>query len=146
MSLPTQYSLPIGVAFAVGIVLSLTRRFTGLFVELSSAPSPELLSWYGFGMRGVAFLLVYGALLGVAYRIESEVRHPNGDAILGVGAGVAGAVGYAIATAATVIFTGIGSPGIAFALVTTIGAGFGTGVELGVVAFAGAAMSRRNWG
>lgn len=145
MSPAKPFVLPIAVAFLIGIVVSLTRRFAVLVVELPvSTPPTELLSWYGFGMRGVAFILVYGTLFGLAYWIDSRTDHPNGDAVVALGSGIAGLLGFCLATTATIVLTDIGYPGITYAVVATVGSGIGTGVELAVVTFAGAALARRS--
>lgn len=138
------YALPAAVAAIVGAVVSLTRRFSALVVELfGTAPTVELLSWYAVGARAVAFVLVYGLLLGSTYWVAVRAPHPNGDSIAGLATGVPGGLGYAIATLATVLFAGVSYPGWAFLLATTLGSGVAVGVELGVVGFAGAAIARR---
>lgn len=137
------YALPAVVALLVGVAVGLTRRFTVLVVELStSVPPTELLSWYTVGVRAVAFLLVYGLLFGVVYRLAADRSRPNDESILALAVGIAGGVGYAVVTVATVGLTDVSYPGVTFAIVATLGAGIAIGVELGVVAFAGSALAR----
>lgn len=143
MSSPKSYALPAVVAAIAGAVVSLARRFTALVVELSaSVPSTDVLSWYAVGGRTVAFLFVYGLLFGVAYLVASRRRHPDDDSTVALVVGIAAGVGYAAATLATIAFAEISYPGWTFAAATTVGSGIAVGIELGVVAFAGAALAR----
>lgn len=139
-----QYSILVILSAAIGAIVSITRRFTVLLMELPMAnPDIQLLSWYTLGIRGVAFLLVYGLLFGVAYQIAGEPSHPDGSLKGPPLAGVAGAGGFAIATLGLVIATDIDFQGWLFTGLATIGPGFAVGVQFSVVVFAGMALSRR---
>ncbi|EMA67906.1 hypothetical protein [Halorubrum kocurii] len=134
---------PPAVAAVVAATVALTRRIATLVLESPiGIPGPGALTRYTLGGRFVAFALVYGLLLGVAYR----VGRGGGDA-LDVGAttlatGVVGAVGYVVVTGAVLLWAGPEQGWVV--AVGTLGSAVGVGVELVVVAFAGLALGR--WG
>ena len=133
--------IPPAVAALVAVALSLARRITTIALESSmNIPDPGTLSLYAFGGRAVGFLLVYGLLLGVAYRVGRR----DGDA-LDIGAttltaGVAAGVAYLVGTGAVLLWAGPDQN--VFVAVGTVGGAVGAGVELAVVAFAGLALGR----
>ena len=133
--------IPPAVAAVVAVAVSLTRRITTILLESSiSMPEAETLSLYIFGGRAVGFVLVYGLLLGVAYRVGRR----DADAIdLGattLAAGVAGGIAYLLGTGAVLLWAGPAQNVIV--AVGTVGGAAGAGVELAVVSFAGLALGR----
>jgi len=92
------------------------------------------------GGRFAAFLLVYGLVLGLAYRVG-----PGVDDRLALASGAAAALGH-LAGAAVVrraADAGFGAGGPLVEAVVALGFSAGAGVELAVVAVAGGALGRR---
>ena len=134
---------PVLVAVVAAVATTLQRFFVPLLLEFDIDVSTPATTQYALAARLVAFLLVYGALLGVAYwagrRADDEPR-------LSVVAAAAFAVGATVAlvTAVAVYLTlGLGHRDLFTAAAALVGQSAGTGVELGVVAFAGLAAGSR---
>lgn len=133
--------IPPAVAAVVAAAISLARRITTIVLQSSvDLSGPGVLSLYATGGRAVAFVLVYGLLLGAAYRVGRR----SGDG-LGVGTtvlatGVVAAVVYLVGTAAILLWAGPEQGAIV--AVAAFGSAVGVGVQLGVVAFAGLALGR----
>jgi len=132
--------IPPAVAAVVAAAISLVRRVPTVVLESSvGVPSPRALTLYTLGGRAVAFVLVYGLLLGAAYRVGRR-----GDG-LGVGTtvlatGVVAAVVYLIGTAAILLW--VEPQQGAVTAVSVVGSAVGVSVQLGVIAFAGLALGR----
>ena len=130
------------VTAVVAAAVALTRRIPTLVLESPiGIPGPGALTRYTLGGHFVGFVLVYGLLLGVAYRVGR-----GGDA-LDVGAttlatGVVGAVVYLVVSGAVLLWAGP-EQGLLVA-VGAVGSAAGVGVELAVVGVGGLALGR--WG
>lgn len=138
----TRALLPaIVTAFAAGTT-ALTRRLAPILLESSvDIPPTNLLSLYIAGGRFVSFALVYGLLLGVAYRIGRTRDDPRGDGTVVLATGVVATVAYLVVTAGTLLW--LDPQQGAITAVRTVGSSVGVGVQLAVVAFAGLALGRR---
>jgi len=125
------------VAAAAAAAATLQRFVVPLFLEFDvSVPAPAT-TRYALAARFAAFLLVYGALLGVAYWAGGRA---DGDTRPAAVAAAAFAVGTAVAlatTGAVLLTLGPGNQGWLVRAATVVGQSAGTGVELGVVTFAG---------
>ncbi|WP_128904012.1 hypothetical protein [Halorubrum amylolyticum] len=133
--------VPPAVAAVVAVAISVTRRIPPIILESSIGLSgPGAISLYTLGGRFVAFALVYGLLLGVAYRVGRR-----GDDALDVGGttlatGAVGGIAYLVGTGAVLLWIGP-DQGVIVAL-GALGSAVAVGVELAVVAFAGLALGR----
>ena len=121
------------VTAVVSAAVALTRRIPTLVLESAiGIPEPGALTRYTLGGRFVGFVLVYGLLLGVAYR----VGRGGGDAL------DVGAVVYPVASGAVLLWAGPEQRSLV--AVGAIGSAAGVGVELAGVGVAGLALGR--WG
>ncbi|MUW14512.1 hypothetical protein GJ633_07370 [Halorubrum sp. CBA1125] len=133
--------VPPAVAAVAAAAISVARRIAPLILESSiDIPGPGALSLYALGGRAVSFVLVYGLLLGVAYRVGRR----GGDA-LDVGAttlatGAVGGLVYLVGSGAVLLWTGPNQDVIV--ALGALGSAVGVGVQLAVVAFAGLALGR----
>jgi hypothetical protein len=133
--------IPPAVAAVAAVAVAVNRRLVPVLLESNvGVPSPRALAAYAFGGRFVAFALVYGLLLGVAFAVgrrESAGAH----GATAVATGVAGAVGYTIATGILLLLVDM-EQGLAVSVAGLV-AGVGVGVQFAVVAFAGLALAER---
>jgi len=133
--------LPPAVAAVVAAAISLIHRNTTILVQSSiDIPNAETLALYTIGGRALAFVLVYGLLLGVAYWVG---RHSDDEFGLGTTALATGAVGgvvYLVGTAAILLWVDFDQEVVG--ALAALGSAIGVGVELAVVAFAGLALGR----
>jgi len=98
--------LPIAAGFAATIV-SVTRRSSALLLESSlTTPSIEMVPLIVLGSRFVAFLLVYGLVFGVAYRIGAHHVDARADGMLALGTGIIGAATYFVGTGTVLLMLG----------------------------------------
>ncbi|OYR57328.1 hypothetical protein [Halorubrum halodurans] len=133
--------LPPAVAAVVAAAIGVTRRLPPILIELSlEIPSPSALSVYIAGSRFVSFVLVYGLLLGVAYRVGRGREGDRGDGTLVLATGGVAAVAYLVVTAGILLW--LGPEQRAIAAVRLVGSTVSVGVQLAVVAFAGLALGR----
>lgn len=131
------------VAGVAAAVLSITRRSSTLLLESSiTTPPPETLSLIVLGSRVVAFVLVYGLVLGVAYRIGAHWEGVSTDGTLALGAGIVGAATYFVGTGAVLLSLEAHQNALVSAL-GVLGSTVSVGVQLAVVAFAGLALGHR---
>ncbi|WP_123623840.1 hypothetical protein [Halorubrum sp. CSM-61] len=133
--------VPPAVAAVVAAAISVTRRVPTVVMESSiGVPGPRALSLYTLGGRFAAFVLVYGLLLGVAYRAG---RH-GGDAVdaraTTLATGAIGGLAYLVGTTAVLLWAGPSHEAIS--AVGALGAAVAVGVQFAVVAFAGLALGR----
>ncbi|MGQ3329825.1 hypothetical protein [Halorubrum sp. FL23] len=133
--------LPPAVAAVVAVAVGVVRRIPPIVVESPiEIPGPGALSLYTLGGRAAAFVLVYGLLLGVAYRVGRR----DGDAIdagaTTLATAAIGGIAYLVASGAVVLWLGPNQRWIA--AVGTLGSAAAVGVELAIVAFAGLALGR----
>lgn len=136
--------LPPLAAAVAAVALTVQRVFVALLLELDVGLSAPASTRYALALRFASFLLVYGVLLGVAYwagarEADSDTSYPLVAAVTFV---VAAAVAL-LTSVAVVQVLGWGTRGVFVALATTVGQSASTGVQLGVVAFAGLAAGRR---
>jgi hypothetical protein len=132
--------IPPAVAAVVAAAISLVRRITTIILQSSvDIPGPGVLSLYATGGRAVAFVLVYGLLLGAAYRIGRRGGGVDVGATV-LATGVVAAVVYLVGTAAILLWAGPEQGAVV--AVAAFGSAVGVGVQLGVVAFAGLALGR----
>ncbi|EMA65974.1 hypothetical protein C461_12403 [Halorubrum aidingense JCM 13560] len=139
--------IPPAVAAVAAAAISLTRRVPTVVLESSvGVPSPRALTLYTLGGRAVAFVLVYGLLLGAAYRVgrRGDGVGRRGDGVdvgaTALAAGVVAAVVSLVGTAAILLW--VEPQQGAVTAVSAVGSAVGVGVQLGVVAFAGLALGR----
>lgn len=131
------------VAGVVAAVLSITRRSSTLLLESSvTTPPPETLSLIVLGSRFVAFVLVYGVVFGVAYRIGAQRGDASADGTLALGTGIVGAATYFIGTGVVLLSLEAHQNALVSAL-GVLGSTISVGVQLAVVAFAGLALGHR---
>ena len=131
--------LPPATAAVVALAVSLTRRVTTIAVGTAiGVPGPGALTLYRFGGRAVGFVLVYGLLLGVAYRVGRR-GDPLDIGPTTLATGLVGGVAFLFGTAAILAWTGSRNVIVA---VGTVGAAVGAGIELAVVALAGLSLGR----
>ncbi|PAU83029.1 hypothetical protein CK500_12975 [Halorubrum salipaludis] len=136
----TWSPLPPAVAAVVAAALSVTRRVPTVVMESSiGVPGPRALSLYTLGGRFAAFVLVYGLLLGAAYRVGRAGGAVDARATT-LATGAVGGLVYLVGTAAVLLWTGPSQEVIS--AVTTLGSAVAVGVQLAVVAFAGIALGR----
>ena len=131
--------LPPATAAAVALAISLTRSVTTVAVGTPiDVPGQGALTLYRLGGRAVGFVLVYGLLLGVAYRVGRR-----GDALdvgpTALATGLVGGVSFLLGTGAVLAWIG---PQNVIVVVGTVGTAVGVGVELAVVALAGLSLGR----
>ncbi|MFC5133708.1 MULTISPECIES: hypothetical protein [Haloferacaceae] len=137
----TRALLPAAVAVVAAATTSVTRRIAPILLESSiDLPSTDALSLYVAGGRFVSFVLVYGALLGVAYRIGRTRGDLHGVGTITFTTGVVSAVAYLVVTAGTLLW--LGPQQGAITAVLAVGSSVGFGVQLSVVVFAGLALGR----
>lgn len=133
---------PVGAA-VVAFLISITQRLPPLLVELTgNAPTPRGLSVTILGARVVVFLLTYGGLLGLAFWAAAETPSPSRDGPVAVAAGVAAAVGVLAGAGSTILVTD-GGLSVLVQVAAMLVESVTTGVQLGVVVFAGTALARR---
>ena len=132
--------LPPATAAVVSLAVSLTRRATTIAAGTAiGVPGPGALTLYRLGGRAVGFVLVYGLLLGVAYRVGRSGDAPDvGPTTLATG--LVGGTVFLLGTGAVLAWIGPGQNVIV--AVGTIGAAVGVGIELAVVALAGLSFGR----
>lgn len=137
----TRALLPAAVAVVAAATTSVTRRIAPILLESPiDLPSTDALSLYVAGGRFVSFVLVYGALLGVAYRIGRTRGDLRSDGRVALVVGVVSAVAYLVVTAGTLLW--LGPQQGAITAVLAVGSSVGFGVQLAVVVFAGLALGR----
>jgi len=134
--------LPPLVAAVAAVPATLQRFVAPLLIEFDVDSTGSTYTQYVLGTRLLSFLLVYGALLGVAYWIGSRTDdRPRLTLVSAATFAVATAV--ALATTGAVFSTLQSQPsGLLQLAGGTLGQSVSTGVQLAVVAFAGLAAGR----
>lgn len=136
-------AVPVLVAAVAAVASTVQRFLVPLLLEFDVGLSAPAHTRYTLAARFASFLLVYGALLGTAYWAGSRA---DGGSRLSVVAAAAFAVGTTVAlltTGAVFLALDIGNQGLLTTAAALVGQSASTGVELGVVAFAGLAAGRR---
>jgi len=128
---------------AVAAAATTVQRFVvPLLLEFDVDAAGPTYTRYALGARFLSFLLVYGALLGVAYLVGSQTEDRPRLPLLSA-ATFAVATAVALVTTAAILLTIQSQPsGLLQLAGGTLGQSLSTGVQLAVVAFAGAAAGR----
>lgn len=140
----TAAIVPPLVAALAAVSLTLQRFVVPLLIEFDVDVSAPAGTHYTLAARFASFLFVYGVLLGAAYwagRRDADDDHSS-LVVAGATAAVAAAAAL-VASVAVLQVLGWGNQTLFVALAATAGQSASTGVQLGVVAFAGLAAGSR---
>lgn len=135
--------IPPVAAGIVAFALSIVRRLPTILLETEVSATPRSLALFVGGGRFVAFVLVYGLLLGLAYLAGTRRDDPSADVELSLATGAVAALSYLVGTGLVLLVAGVGQQDRLFAALVTAGSGVGVGANLAVVTFAGLALARR---
>lgn len=136
-------AVPVLVAGVAAAATTLQQFLVPLLVQFEVGVSPSTATRYTLVARFASFLLVYGALLGVAYWVGSRSDGTTRPSVVAAVSFVVGASVALLTTAVVFLTLGPGSQNWLVRAVALLGQSAGTGVELGVVAFAGLVAGRR---
>ncbi|SEW00392.1 hypothetical protein [Halobacterium jilantaiense] len=134
---------PVLVAAVAAAVSTFQRFLVALLIEFDVSVSAPASTRYTLASRFVAFLFVYGALLGVAYWAGDRADGDTRFSLVSAGVFAVGTATAMVITGAVLFTLGVENQDLFSMVAGLVGQSAGTGVELGVVTFAGLAAGSR---